>query len=272
MVEVGDHPTSRCSPTRGRAGRWIRRQLHRHGSGRRRAASTPSCARAAASASKSAPRRSSTRVRGRAGLPQGGLPPFPQAVPKYPGDRPENCTYFQKGTCKACEKFCPTNAIDFEQEGRVITCRGWQHHPGHRLRPLRRAADPQYGYGRLANVFTSLEFERLTNAAGPTNGDRPARRRHRAGSGRHHPLRRQPRPELQQLLLGHLLHAELKFAHLVKERTGATVYNFYIDMRTAAKDYDEFYQRLLEEGVALRPRARGGGDRRRPVARRRRAS
>jgi heterodisulfide reductase subunit A len=41
----------------------------------------------------------------------------------------------------------------------------------------------------------------------------------------------------------------LKFAHLVKERTGATVYNFYIDMRTPAKDYDEFYQRVLEEGT-----------------------
>lgn len=41
----------------------------------------------------------------------------------------------------------------------------------------------------------------------------------------------------------------LKFAHLVKERTGAEVYNFYIDMRTAAKAYDEFYQRVLEENV-----------------------
>jgi heterodisulfide reductase subunit A len=41
----------------------------------------------------------------------------------------------------------------------------------------------------------------------------------------------------------------LKFAHLVKERTGAEVYNFYIDMRTAAKAYDEFYQKVLEEGT-----------------------
>jgi heterodisulfide reductase subunit A len=40
----------------------------------------------------------------------------------------------------------------------------------------------------------------------------------------------------------------LKFAHLVMERTGAEVYNFYIDMRTPFKDYEEFYQRILEEG------------------------
>ena len=54
----------------------------------------------------------------------------------------------------------------------------------------------------------------------------------------------------------------LKFAHLVQERTGATVYNFYIDMRTPAKAYDEFYQRLLEEGTLLRARQGGRSDRR----------
>jgi heterodisulfide reductase subunit A2 len=41
----------------------------------------------------------------------------------------------------------------------------------------------------------------------------------------------------------------LKLAHLVKERTGAEVYNFYIDMRTPGKGYEEFYDKLLKEGV-----------------------
>jgi len=41
----------------------------------------------------------------------------------------------------------------------------------------------------------------------------------------------------------------LKLAHLIKERTGAEVYNFYIDMRTPGKGYEEFYDRLLQEGV-----------------------
>jgi heterodisulfide reductase subunit A len=41
----------------------------------------------------------------------------------------------------------------------------------------------------------------------------------------------------------------LKFAHLVKEKTGAEVYDFYIDMRSFGKGYEEFYNRLLEEGV-----------------------
>ncbi len=46
--------------------------------------------------------------------------PFPQAVPRYPVMDVDNCIYFEKGTCKACEKFCPTNAIDFEQQDEVI--------------------------------------------------------------------------------------------------------------------------------------------------------
>ncbi|MBP1701963.1 MAG: CoB--CoM heterodisulfide reductase subunit, partial [Chloroflexi bacterium] len=97
--------------------------------------------------------------------------PFPQAVPKYPVMDVENCTYFQKGTCRACEKFCPTGAIDFTQEdeyitievGNIILATGYDLFDARRI--------PQYGYGRLANVFTSLEFERMTNAAGPTDGN-----------------------------------------------------------------------------------------------------
>ena len=43
--------------------------------------------------------------------------------------------------------------------------------------------------------------------------------------------------------------AALKFAHLVKEKTDAEVYSFYIDMRTAFKDYEKFYNRLMQEGT-----------------------
>ena len=50
---------------------------------------------------------------------------FPQAVPKYPVIDVDNCTYFQSGTCKACEKFCPTGAIDFDQEDEIHHGRRW---------------------------------------------------------------------------------------------------------------------------------------------------
>ena len=176
--------------------------------------------------------------------------PFPQAVPKYPVMDKENCTYFQKGTCKACEKFCPTGAIDFTQEDQLITVEVGNIilATGYDLFDARRIT--QYGYGRLANVFTSLEFERLSNAAGPTNGSIVLRDGvtvpksvaivHCVGS----------RDKNYNNYCSVICCMQgLKFAHLVKERTGAEVYNFYIDMRTAFKAYDEFYQRLLEEGT-----------------------
>src|SRR3990172_3504383 len=96
--------------------------------------------------------------------------PFPQAVPRYPVMDVDNCIYFEKGTCKACEKFCPTNAIDFTQQDEVITIEVGNIilATGYDIFDARKVSN--YGYGRLANVFTSLELERLNNAEGPTNG------------------------------------------------------------------------------------------------------
>ncbi len=176
--------------------------------------------------------------------------PFPQAVPKYPVMDKVNCTYFIKGTCKACEKFCPTNAIDFTQEdeyltfqvGNIILATGYD------LFDARRVTN--YGYGRLANVFTSLEFERLSNAAGPTNGNIVLRDGVTVPKtvGIVHCVGSRDRNYNNYCSVICCMQG-LKFAHLVHERTGATVYNFYIDMRTAYKAYDEFYQRVLEEGT-----------------------
>jgi heterodisulfide reductase subunit A len=176
--------------------------------------------------------------------------PFPQAVPKYPVIDKPNCTYFQKGTCRACEKFCPTNAIDFQQEDEYITVQVGNIilATGYDLFDPRRVES--YGYGRLANVFTSLEFERLSNAAGPTNGNIVLRDGKTAPTsvGIIHCVGSRDRNYNNYCSVICCMQG-LKFAHLVKERTGATVYNFYIDMRTAYKAYDEFYQRVLEEGT-----------------------
>ncbi|HKZ83639.1 MAG TPA: CoB--CoM heterodisulfide reductase iron-sulfur subunit A family protein [Anaerolineae bacterium] len=176
--------------------------------------------------------------------------PFPQAVPKYPViDRP-NCTYFSKGTCKACEKFCPTNAIDFEQQDEHVTLQVGNIilTTGYDIFDARKVS--QYGHGRLANVFTSLEFERLSNSAGPTNGNIVLRDGVTTPKsvGIIHCVGSRDR-NFNNYCSAICCMQSLKFAHLVHERTGATVYNFYIDMRTPAKAYDEFYQRVLEEGT-----------------------
>jgi heterodisulfide reductase subunit A len=176
--------------------------------------------------------------------------PFPQAVPKYPVIDIPNCTYFEKGKCKACEKFCPTNAIDYNQKdelleievGNVILATGWEAFDARRI--------PQYGYGRFPNVFSSLEFERLCNSAGPTDGKIVLRDGvtepksiaiiHCVGS-----RDKNYNPYCSSICC----MAALKFGHLVLEKTQATVTSFYIDMRPNQKGYEEFYDRLLEEGM-----------------------
>lgn len=176
--------------------------------------------------------------------------PFPQAVPKFPVLDVDNCIYFEKGTCKACEKFCPTNAIDFQQEDEIITVEVGNIvlATGYDLFDARRVSN--YGYGRLANVFTNLEMERMTNAAGPTNGQIVLRdgKTVPQSVGIIHCVGSRDR-NFNNYCSVICCMQSLKFAHLIRERTGATVYNFYIDMRTPFKDYDEFYQRVLEEGT-----------------------
>jgi heterodisulfide reductase subunit A len=110
---------------------------------------------------------------------------------------------------------------------------------------------PQYGYGRLANVFTSLEFERMVNASGPTGGK---------------VVMRDMMTPPKSVVIIHCVGSRdenyheycskvccmysLKFAHLIHERLPeAEVTSCYIDMRTPGKGYEEFYRRLLKEGT-----------------------
>lgn len=177
--------------------------------------------------------------------------PFPQAVPKFPVLDVANCTYFERGKCKACQILCPAEAIDFEQQdqliqiqvGNVILATGYE------LFDARRVS--QYGYGRLANVFTSLEFERMVNAAGPTGGNIVLR------DGVNRPesvaiincVGSRDRNYNEYCSRVCCMYS-LKFAHLVNERLpGTDVYNFYIDIRTPGKGYEEFYNRILAEAT-----------------------
>jgi heterodisulfide reductase subunit A len=176
--------------------------------------------------------------------------PFPQAVPRIPVIDRKACIFFERGKCRACEKLCPTKAIDFDQQdqlldvevGNIILATGWKLFDARRL--------PQYGYRRLANVYTNMEFERLCNAAGPTSGKI---------------ILKDGKTEPQRVAIIHCVGsrdvrhneycsavccmAALKFGHLVLEKTNAEVYACYIDMRSNQKGYEEFYQRLLEEGM-----------------------
>lgn len=95
---------------------------------------------------------------------------YPQAVPLVYAIDKDHCIYFKKGKCRACEKFCKNNAIDFNQTeeevslkvGSVILA------PGVDLFRAEKAVE--YGYGRYQNVITTMEFERCLSATGPSDG------------------------------------------------------------------------------------------------------
>ncbi|MBN2146212.1 MAG: CoB--CoM heterodisulfide reductase iron-sulfur subunit A family protein [Anaerolineales bacterium] len=175
--------------------------------------------------------------------------PFPQAVPRVPVIDTDNCAYFQKGKCRACEKFCPTGAIDFSQKetyvelevGTIILATGFQDFDPRRL--------PQYGYGTLDNVLTSMELERMINSGGPTSGQ----------------VRLKDGRTPQKIAILHCVGSRnldtheycsrvccmysLKIAQLIRDYVGAEVYEFYRDMRAFGKDYEGFYTRVSQSGV-----------------------
>jgi heterodisulfide reductase subunit A len=109
----------------------------------------------------------------------------------------------------------------------------------------------QYSYGKSPNIITGLEFERLSNAAGMTGGEivladgrKPERVAviHCVGSRDHN---------AHEYCSRICCMYSLKQAHLVKDKTGAEVYEFYMDMRSFGKGYEEFYERVQEEGVTM---------------------
>ena len=175
--------------------------------------------------------------------------PFPQAVPHKPVIDKDHCVRLQTGACGTCEAFCDAKAIQYDQQdkveevevGTIIVATGFD------LFDARQIA--RYGYGRLKNVVNSLDFERISHAGGPTGGQIVTAEGktpeavaiiHCVGS----------RDENYQKYCSRVCCMySLKFAHLVREKTGAEVYNLYIDIRAAGKGNEELYKRLLREGV-----------------------
>jgi heterodisulfide reductase subunit A2 len=178
--------------------------------------------------------------------------PFPQATPQVALIDPGTCLHFKTGKCKqTCAQACGPQAFEFDQKekfqeievGAIIVATGFQIFDSRRI--------PYYGYGLYPNVYNALEVERLINASGPTGGEVVLR------NGEHP----------KKVAIVHCVGSRdentnkwcsrvccmysLKLAHLIKEHTNAEIYNFYIDMRSAGKSMEEFYNRIAQEGVHL---------------------
>ncbi len=178
--------------------------------------------------------------------------PFPQAVPLAAVVDPESCLLFTHGKCnRKCLEACSPGAIDLDQKeemvelevGAVVLATGFDLFDA--------AAMPQYGYGRYPDVISGLEFERLSSPNGPTGGriltkdgsePQAIAFLHCIGSRdeNHHPY-------CSRICCMY----NLKQAHLAREKTAARVYQFYIDLMAFGQGYQEFYQRVREEGVVF---------------------
>jgi heterodisulfide reductase subunit A len=176
--------------------------------------------------------------------------PFPQAVPNVPVIDKDNCIMLTRGKCGSCAKVCPKNAINFEMEdelvtekvGAIVLATGIQVEKGRMY--------GEYGAGQYDNVITSLQFERLVNVSGPTEG---------------HIVRPSDHKEPQTVVFiqcaGSRDEAKgvpycskvccmytAKHALLIKDKLPETdVYVFYIDIRADGKNYEEFVQRVQRD-------------------------
>ncbi|UCB43905.1 MAG: FAD-dependent oxidoreductase [Dehalococcoidales bacterium] len=151
--------------------------------------------------------------------------------------------------CLACIASCEREAIDHNMKdeyrdvevGAIIVTTGFD------------LFDPtpmtQYGYRKFDNVFTSLEMERMISSTGPTEGQVMLKDGSTPQSVAIINCVGSRDENYHEYCSRVCCMYGLKHAHLIEEKTGATVYQMYIDMRCFGKGYEEFYKRISEEGV-----------------------
>ena len=178
--------------------------------------------------------------------------PFAQAVPKVATIDAGYCTMLKTGKCGVCSKVCTAGAIDYTQKdeliereyGAIVVATGYN--------PIKLDQFDEFAYSQSPDVVSSLEFERLMNAAGPTSGTllRPSDHTHPRTIvfvqcvGSRCDDAQKGKPYCSKICCMYTA----KHAMLCREKYPDTdVYVFYIDVRTPGKGFDEFYRRAVEE-------------------------
>lgn len=179
--------------------------------------------------------------------------PFAQAIPKVATIDPEHCMMLKSGKCGLCSKVCTAGAIDYKAKDEFITEKYGAIVAATGFNPISLEKFDEFAYSQSKDVVTSLEFERLMNAAGPTKGTLL-----RLSDGKH------PKTIVFVQCVGSRCAActdkgkeycskvccmyTAKHAMLTRDKYPDTdVYVFYIDVRTPGKNFDEFYRRAVEE-------------------------
>ncbi|MBP3321591.1 MAG: CoB--CoM heterodisulfide reductase iron-sulfur subunit A family protein [Clostridia bacterium] len=179
--------------------------------------------------------------------------PFAQAVPKVATIDPNYCTMLKTGKCGVCSKVCTAGAIDYKQQDQIIEEKYGAIVVATGFNPISMDKFEEYAYSQSKDVITSLEFERLTNAAGPTAGKllRPSDLEHphtivfvQCVGSRCENCAEKGKEYCSKICCMYTA----KHAMLVRDKYPDTeVYVFYIDVRTPGKNFDEFYRRAVEE-------------------------
>ena len=179
--------------------------------------------------------------------------PFAQAVPKVATIDPNACTMLKTGKCGLCARVCTAGAIDYqakdefieEKYGAIVAATGFN--------PISMEKFDEFAYSQSKDVITSLELERLMNAAGPTGGTllRPSDGEHphkivfvQCVGSRCEACAEKGKEYCSKICCMYTA----KHAMLIRDKypdTDVTV--FYIDVRTPGKNFDEFYRRAVEE-------------------------
>ena len=179
--------------------------------------------------------------------------PFAQAVPKVATIDPNYCMMLKTGKCGVCSKVCTAGAIDYnakdefieEKYGAIVVATGFN--------PISVEKFDEFAYSQSKDVITSLELERLMNAAGPTGGTllRPSDKEHphtivfvQCVGSRCENCAEKGKEYCSKICC----MCTAKHAMLIRDKYPDTeVYVFYIDVRTPGKNFDEFYRRAVEE-------------------------
>ena len=179
--------------------------------------------------------------------------PFAQAVPKVATIDADYCNMLKNGKCGVCAKVCAAGAIDYKQKDEIIEEKYGAIVVATGFNPISMEKFDEFAYNQSKDVITSLEFERLTNAAGPTAGKllRPSDGKHphtivfvQCVGSRCAACAEKGKEYCSKICCMYTA----KHAMLTRDKYPDTdVYVFYIDVRTPGKNFDEFYRRAVEE-------------------------
>ena len=176
--------------------------------------------------------------------------PFPQAVPRVPVIDRDSCIYFQRGRCRICEKSCEVEAVDYTQEdevfeekfGAIIVATGFTL--------FDHSVYTEYAGGHHKDIITGLQFERMVNSCGPTEGKalRPSDGREVKTVVFIQCTGSRDKAKGVEYCSRLCCMYTAKHALLFKEHhPEGEAYIFYIDIRAAGKNYEEFVRRAQEE-------------------------